>query len=180
MSNFISKQLAHRLLNTRSKVDVQVAGIGLSIQRVKTAITTTIESRTTPFSTKLEFLILKQPSALLPTIPIDTSSWKFPEITLADPQFYIPDKIDIVIGSEAFWELHTGRKFSLGSCRPWIVETAFGWAVAGCALNPPSCIPRICNLSTTDEHLEASLQRFWELETVYDKPPYSVELCIYM
>ena len=108
MSNFISKQLAKLLLNRQSKVDISVAGIGLSTQRVKSAITATIESRTQSFATKLEFLILGQPSAELPTVPIDISAWNLSQVTLADPQFHIPGRIDLVIGSEAFWELHTG------------------------------------------------------------------------
>ncbi|XP_058817789.1 uncharacterized protein LOC131681097 [Topomyia yanbarensis] len=175
MSNFISGQLAKVLLSSRTKVDISVAGIGLSTQRVKNAITASIESRTQPFSTKLEFLILKQPSAELPTMPVDTSAWKFPQVGLADPQFHVPGRIDLVIGSEAFWELHTGRKISLGNGLPWVVETPFGWAVSGSASNGSTCIPRICNLSITNEDLEAALQKFWELEAISTGPAHSPE-----
>ncbi|XP_058817061.1 uncharacterized protein LOC131680357 [Topomyia yanbarensis] len=175
MSNFISGQLAKVLLSRRTKVDISVAGIGLSTQRVKNAITASIESRTQPFSTKLEFFILKQPSAELPTMPVDTSAWKFPQVGLADPQFHVPGRIDLVIGSEAFWELHTGRKISLGNGLPWVVETPFGWVVSGSASNGSTCIPRICNLSITNEDLEATLQKFWELEAISTGPAHSPE-----
>ncbi|XP_058810933.1 uncharacterized protein LOC131675805 [Topomyia yanbarensis] len=175
MSNFISGQLAKVLLSRRTKVDISVAGIGLSTQRMKNAITASIESRTQPFSTKLEFLILEQPSAELPTMPVDMSAWKFPQVGLADPQFHAPGRIDLVIGSEAFWELHTGRKISLGNGLPWVVETPFGCAVSGSASNGSTCIPRICNLSITNEDLEAALQKFWELEAISTGPAHSPE-----
>ncbi|XP_062704693.1 uncharacterized protein LOC115265150 [Aedes albopictus] len=175
MSNFISKPLAKLLFNPRSKVDISIAGIGLSTQNVKSAITATIQSRTQEFSTKLEFLILKNPSAQLPTIPINISSWNIPKVALADPQFHVPGRIDLVIGSEAFWELHSGRKIPLGDGLPWLTETPFGWAVAGTASSQYNCIPRICNLSTKDDPLEATLQRFWEIEDISDGPARSVE-----
>ncbi|XP_065093593.1 uncharacterized protein LOC135714204 [Ochlerotatus camptorhynchus] len=175
MSNFISKPLAKLLFNPRSKVDISIAGIGLSTQNVKSAVTATVQSRTQEFSTKLQFLVLKNPSAELPTMPISISSWNLPEVALADPQFHVPGRIDLVIGSEAFWEFHTGRKMSLGNDLPWLTETPFGWAVAGTASSQSKCIPRICNLSTKDDPLETALLKFWEIETIFDGPPLSVE-----
>lgn len=166
MSNFISGQLAKNLYSLRSKVDISVAGIGLSTQRIRSAITTTIQSKNHNFSTKLQFLVLRQPSAELPTVPIDTSAWDLSNVILADPQFHTPAKIDLVIGSEAFWEVHTGHKVSLGKDLPWISETPFGWVVSGSAPNATHCIPQICNLSAADERLEASLRKFWEMETI--------------
>lgn len=175
MSNFMSGQLAKNLYNRQTKVDIAVAGIGVSTQRVRSAITTTIESRNKSFSTKLEFLILRQPSAQLPTVPIDISTWKFPDTVLADENFNVPGKVDLVIGSESFWELHTGRKISLGTGLPWVVETHFGWAVSGIASAETTCIPRICQLSSVNDRLEAAIQKFWEVETILDGPAHSVD-----
>lgn len=164
-SNFMTRQLANVLCKSRSKADISVAGIGFCTQRVEDLITTTIESKIQPFSTKLEFLILEQLSAELPCMPIDISRWKLPDITLADPKFYIPGKIDLVIGSETFWELHSGRKFNLGKGLPWITETPFGWTASGSTSNEIQCSSKICNLSTVMEH-EAQLQRAREIENI--------------
>ncbi|XP_055634052.1 uncharacterized protein LOC129774355 [Toxorhynchites rutilus septentrionalis] len=166
MSNFMSQQLAKSLFNRRTKVDVSIAGIGLSTQKIRSAITATIESPFQPFSTKMEFLVLKHPSAELPTVPINTSEWNIPNVVLADPQFNVPGKIDLVIGSESFWELHTGQRISLGNNRPWLAETPFGWAVSGSTTNSISQTPNVCFLSTANDCLETVLQKFWEIETV--------------
>ncbi|XP_058817315.1 uncharacterized protein LOC131680617 [Topomyia yanbarensis] len=106
---------------------------------------------------------------------VDTSAWRFPQVGLADPQFHVPGRIDLVIGSEAFWELHTGRKISLGNSLPWVVETPFGWAVAGSASNGSPGNPRICNLFITNEDLEAALHKSRELEAISTGPTHSPE-----
>lgn len=175
MSNFMSQQLAKRLFSQRNKVDVSIAGIGLSTQKIRSAITATIESRVHPFSTKLEFLVLRQPSADLPTTPIDISKWKIPDVVLADSQFNVPGKIDLVIGSESFWELHSGQRISLGNNHPWLAETPFGWAVSGATINSNSCMSNSCFLSTTNDYLENVLQKFWEVESVPTTTSYSEE-----
>nr|XP_029734573.1 uncharacterized protein LOC109415800 [Aedes albopictus] len=175
MSNFISKPLAKNLYSRRSPVDVSVAGIGSSTQKISSAITATIESGDRTISMKLQFLVLKQPSSDLPTMPIDISAWKLPNVQLADPQFNVPGSVDLVIGSETYWELHTGRKISLGEGLPWVVETPFGWAVTGPASRSATCIPRLCYLSTADDRLEVALRKLWDMETTPSNPVRSSE-----
>ncbi|XP_062540882.1 uncharacterized protein LOC134208940 [Armigeres subalbatus] len=175
MSNFISKPLAKILFSRRSTVDVSVAGIGPSTQKIRSTITATIESGDRTTSMKSQFSVLKQPSSELPTTPIDISVWKISCVELADPQFNVPGNVDLVIGSETYWELHTGRKISLGEGIPWVVETLFGWAATGPASRSATCIPRFCNLSTVDDRLEAALRKLWDMETFQSAPVLSTE-----
>lgn len=165
MSNFMSKKLAKLLSNRQIKVDVTVAGIGQSMKKMKRSVTTTIQSRVSSFATKLEFLIIDKPSADLPTVPVQISTMKIPNVHLADPQYCVPSEIDVVIGGEAYWELHTGKKFHLGPGLPHMIETMFGWTFSG-----PTCVdssgPKACLLSTNDDSLDATLQRFWEIEAI--------------
>lgn len=126
MSNFITKRLANALATQRTAVDVAVSGLGESVKQIKRQITATIKSKTNTFSTTLEFLVMKKPSANLPTIPINTAAWNMPNVPLADPHFNIPDMIDIIIGGECYHEIHTGNRTSLGDGLPLLVETHFG------------------------------------------------------
>ncbi|XP_062704661.1 uncharacterized protein LOC134286964 [Aedes albopictus] len=64
MSNFITKKLANTLATRQVAVDVAVAGIGESTKQIKRQISATIKSRITPFSTTLEFLIMKKPTCV--------------------------------------------------------------------------------------------------------------------
>ncbi|XP_055590279.1 uncharacterized protein LOC129742405 [Uranotaenia lowii] len=85
---------------------------------------------------------------------------------MADETFFTPGTVDLIIGCEAFGEFHSGKKISLGEDLPWLLETSFGWTVSGPAACRPTCIPRVCQLSTVDERLETALQKFWEIETI--------------
>jgi hypothetical protein len=41
---------------------------------------------------------------------IDHSAISIPEgLQLADPNFDVPDKVDMLLGSDVFWELFTGQ-----------------------------------------------------------------------
>ncbi|XP_053691451.1 uncharacterized protein LOC128739969 [Sabethes cyaneus] len=169
MSNFISKRLANLLCNRQSKVNVNVAGIGQSLKTLKRTITAIVKSRVSPFSTKLEFLVIETPTNDLPTVPVQVSSWNLPNVALADPKFHTTSQIDVIIGGETYWELHTGKKISLGSGQPQAIETLFGWTVSGSTYQDASPTTKECFVSTAESRLEDAVQRFWELETLVEQ-----------
>ncbi|XP_053686921.1 uncharacterized protein LOC128736463 [Sabethes cyaneus] len=175
MCNFMTKKLANALNLRRTTVDIAVAGIGEATKQVKRQLTATIRSRSQRYTTTLEFLILKRPTVNLPTVPIDTSTWMIPNLELADPRFHASTEIDMIIGGEVYHELHTGSKSSLGEGLPLVIETVFGWTVAGPVSVQTTKIPQVCHLTTVDRNLEQALQRFWELETVEPCTLYSAE-----
>ncbi|XP_049288981.1 uncharacterized protein LOC125766929 [Anopheles funestus] len=135
MSNFISESLSRKLTATRNKINVAVTGIGKTAQSTRGSIVATVASRNQSYSNHLKFLVLESLFAHTPITPIDTSSWSMPDLQLADPSFNVPGNIDIVIGGDTFWEVHSGRKRSMGTGKPWLVETSFGWSVTGNASN---------------------------------------------
>lgn len=68
----------------------------------------------------------------MPLNEIDHSNIRLPKnINLADPEFHKPSSIDILIGSELFWQsLCIGQ---IKSCinHPTLQKTRFGWVVVG-------------------------------------------------
>ncbi|XP_055633414.1 uncharacterized protein LOC129773790 [Toxorhynchites rutilus septentrionalis] len=175
MCNFMTKRLANTLNLRRRKIEISVSGIGESTKHIKSKLTATIRSDMYPYSTSLEFLILKRPTVNLPTVPIDTSTWRIPKVTLADPRFHVPSDIDMVVGGETYHELHTGNKVSIGEDLPYLIVTVFGWTVSGrTSVNTPNT-PQVCHLTTVDRNLENALQKFWELETVEQCSPLSTD-----
>ncbi|XP_035917815.1 uncharacterized protein LOC118515238, partial [Anopheles stephensi] len=83
--------------------------------------------------------------------------------------------VDVVIGGDTFWELHTGRKRSLGEGKPWLLETPFGWAISGNTSRCSGPNLRLCHLATNEGDIAASLQRFWEAESILEGPALSLE-----
>ncbi|XP_049294183.1 uncharacterized protein LOC125769492 [Anopheles funestus] len=177
MSNFISESQARKMLGTpRNKVKVSVTSIGNNVQLVKGSIFASVESRSHAHASQLELLVVDTPFLHIPTASIDASSWIIPGLPLADPSFYEPGKIDIIIGGDTYWELHSGRKRSLGKGKPWLVETPFGWVVAGNVSPGTSHESRLCHLSTSSSSsMDSIMERFWEIETISDDPTVSAE-----
>ncbi|XP_058449059.1 uncharacterized protein LOC131429021 [Malaya genurostris] len=173
--NCITKKLANSLCLRRTEVDIAVAGIGESTKQIKCQLTACIKSRVTPYFIKLEFLILERPTVNLPTIPMNVSAWKIPELPLPDTRFHIPFDIDIIIGGEAYHELHPCIKHSLGKRRPLLFKTVFGWTVSGKVSVDLPIVSRTCHLTTVDRFLENVLQKFWKSEAVEPRSVYSVE-----
>ncbi|XP_058839510.1 uncharacterized protein LOC131694986 [Topomyia yanbarensis] len=174
MSNFMSKEFARLLSNPQETTDVAVAGIGQSQRKLNRIVTATVKSRTNRFSTKMKFLLIDDPTADLPTMPVDHRFWNLPNVPLADPKFHVPGRIDLIIGGETYWMLHTGKKVLLGPDQPFMVETRFGWTMSGTVISE-STTPPVCNVSTQIDRLEAAIQKFWELETLSSGPAHSPE-----
>ncbi|XP_035890487.1 uncharacterized protein LOC118502374 [Anopheles stephensi] len=177
MSNFISEALARKLIGTpRKKVNVSVSGIGNAVQRVNGSLIASVESTNRTHVAQLELLIVDAPFWHIPPAPVDASAWRIPDVPLADPSFYKPGQIDIIIGGDTYWELHSGRKRSLGKGKTWLVETPFGWVVAGHSSKTSAQGSSAFHLSTSESSpLESILERFWELETIGDDPALSTE-----
>lgn len=175
MSNFISKKLAQQLSTQQEKVDVSIAGIGQSHRKLNRTVTATVKSRTKQYSQKLQFLIIDAPTANLPTMSIKLQNWKLPQVPLADPEFHVPGRIDLIIGGESYWALHTGKKISLGPDQPQIIETQFGWTVSGPTNRNPAKTPAVTNVASSKDRLEAAIARFWEIEEISAGPVRSIE-----
>ncbi|XP_040173396.1 uncharacterized protein LOC120906059 [Anopheles arabiensis] len=131
MSNFILTALANRLTNRKCSASVSILGIGQRKNHIHEAVDVIVASKTQRFSTKLNFLVLDSPTAQLPTMEVNTNEWKIEGLVQADPFFYKPGKIDLVIGGEAFWVIHMNERIGVGSDKPVFVNTKFGWTVAG-------------------------------------------------
>ncbi|XP_049291309.1 uncharacterized protein LOC125768120 [Anopheles funestus] len=166
MSNFISTALANRLSNRKRHASVSIVGIGQRENHIHEAMDVVVSSKTQRFSTKLNFLVIDSPTAQLPTIEVNTKEWRIEGLPLADPFFYKPGQIDLVIGGEAFWAIHTNERISVGSNKPVFVNTRFGWTVAGTTPATTQNRHVSTNAAVSQDTLETTIRRFWELEVL--------------
>ncbi|XP_062557684.1 uncharacterized protein LOC134222535 [Armigeres subalbatus] len=175
-SNFITQSLCQRMRVHRSTVDVSVMGIGESASKVKHRIETMVLSRNTEFSRKMEFLVLPKVTVNLPTTRVSTEGWSIPTgFTLADPSFFQPNAVDVVLGIESFFDFfHTGRTVSLGEHLPTLTETVFGWVIGGGVSSMQHSLRINCHVSSSCK-LETLVERFWECEELDSTKTYSKE-----
>ena len=75
----------------------------------------------------MKSIIHKQPS-----VAMDKESLGIPSnIVLADPEFNRPQRIDLLIGAETFFELLSIGQIKLGASSPIFQKTLLLWKVSG-------------------------------------------------
>ncbi|XP_055526989.1 uncharacterized protein LOC129719622 [Wyeomyia smithii] len=135
--NFMTVGLAQKMKLKRQRSDVAVCGIGDSSTRVKQTANTTIKSRVTDFTRRMEFLLLPKVTANLPITNVNLAGWQIPTgVELADPAFFVSKAVDLVLGIQHFFPfLNTGNEVRLGENLPMLTESVFGWVVSGAVDN---------------------------------------------
>lgn len=100
-------------------------------------------------------------------------------IRLADPNFQTPQKIDLLIGANYFFDLLRAGQLKPLSCGPIFQETCFGWVVVGPVKhsensNLKKSTSTVC--LTTNEPQETDLEnlmtKFWKLKEYEAKTTY--------
>ena len=171
--NFISEETAKRLKLKFYSVKQEVSGIGDVRAPIKFEVMATIKSRTTEFEWSSIFLVAKTISARQPGEQLEIHSWKLPkDIKLADPLFHKPQRIDMLISAEVFFDLLLDGRIVLGDGLPSLTNTVFGWIVGGSYRAAYSTTTPSCNLaiSPTLTDIDSTLKRFWEIEEYIQSP----------
>ena len=137
-------------------------------------------SSTHPNGRKIDLtaIVLPKVTCDLPVtpVPFDLSWTHLAGLTLADPAFGEPRRVDILLGVDLFVDTlcHGRRAGPAGS--PVAIETEFGWAACGGS----TANPRDVNLHVVSHHASAVcsddiLHKFWEIE---ESPPNSPALTV--
>ena len=134
--SFISERLAQGLNLPRTHETLSFSGVaGLSHKSRTQQVTTFTISSTSPGGEMISVsaIIVPKVTCDLPTqtVAYDPRWGHLKGITLADPEFGRPDKIDLLLGVDIFAEvmMHGRRVGMTGS--PTAFETSFGWVLAG-------------------------------------------------
>ncbi|XP_053617910.1 uncharacterized protein LOC128679591 [Plodia interpunctella] len=180
-SSFISSSLKNKLTLNSSHLDnLRVIGIGNSnCNTVTESCIIQINALNTPFSVKLSCLVLNELTSEIPKTRIDIKSLKLPSsIILADPTFYQPSKVDVLIGADLFWDIIGAEQRNLGPNLPKLHDSKFGWLISGpmyTKINNNYSIQ--CNhasvVQNADDDIHNMLLMFWSLEEIPQKPKLS-------
>ncbi|XP_048002935.1 uncharacterized protein LOC125239404 [Leguminivora glycinivorella] len=178
-SNFISQALAEKLGLQGEDVDANITAIKEISFDVQKHCKFAIQARNSKKPcARVDAYILSRIMKPLPAEEVDISNIEIPQnITLADPGWYKPAEIDILVGGAIFWDLITNGKIKLGPNKPLLKNSVFGWLVVGqTMLNNNSTTTK-----TKTEHcgfsreIRNQLSKFWELEEVPTVPVLSPE-----
>lgn len=176
-NNFITNSMAKHLQLKRKKIDYSISGINQSSHSASNQVSTKIKSRISNYETYLDFIVMPALTNYLPSMSISSAAVKIPEgIELADPSFNVSQKIDMIIGSEIFFELICTGQVRPTVHGPTFQKTLFGWIVAGPVSSQikherveNKCVSLFSSgTSSTTSELEEKIARFWRLEEIHD------------
>ncbi|XP_054706729.1 uncharacterized protein LOC129216539 [Uloborus diversus] len=104
---------------------------------------------------------------VIPSYVISTKNMTLPPgVILADPGFGTPNKIDLLIGAELFWEIIKTGQFRTPSPDLRFQETVFGYIATGTSTSASEF--KFCGFVKGLDSLEQSIQKFWNIENVED------------
>ena len=167
-ASFVSERLAQCLCLPRFRQGAKIMGIaGLSHNSPIQALTRFFISPMRDQSREINVtaVVVPQVTCSLPLQPVlfKTEWTHLSDLTLADPDFGQPARIDILLGVDVFVEvMRQGRRTGEPGA-PSAFETDFGWVLAG---GTSICMPQlpITSHHTTVVTGDEILQRFWEVE----------------
>lgn len=163
-SNLISSDCVQRLRLKQKKINVTISCVNDSSMRVDGYVTLTLCNKEKSFERELDFLVVRKITDLVPRKQIDVSGDIPDNIQLSDCKFNLPGKIDLLLGTEIFFEIMRPNQIRGKNSQLIFQDTVFGYIVSGC-LNEKDDNKTYCGL-VKDQNLNETLKSFWEIEKV--------------
>ncbi|XP_058816906.1 uncharacterized protein LOC131680205 [Topomyia yanbarensis] len=128
-----------------------------------------VTSRVNDYTICLELLVVPKITGVLPTTKVNVTTLAFPNgIDLADPGFYIPDKVNMLLGADVFFDMLMAGRIQLPNSAALLQETQFGWVLSGLVPTEASGVVHSFCATAPNENLDVLVRRFWELESFGD------------
>ncbi|XP_059223359.1 uncharacterized protein LOC131997084 [Stomoxys calcitrans] len=172
-ASFVNRELCQLLnLNQKRIEKTTIDGIGATS---KTSIKHMVELKLVSNYNKNYNLTVS--AFILPKItnykPIDVRKCDLPDLNsyqLSDPTFYMPSKIDVLLGSDVYGEILKQNCIKFPNS-VLLQESVFGWLVSGPIGKP---YPKT-TLNVNSCNLENQLRLFWEQEELAETKNLSLE-----
>ncbi|KAJ8974051.1 hypothetical protein NQ317_016289 [Molorchus minor] len=178
-SSFITENLVARLNCTPYARNLRISGIGENTSISNKMVNVTIYSHVEEnVKFNVTCSVLKNITCKLPQSPIKIQKLNIPNyIKLADPTFFCPSQIDMLIGADMYYDITTQGMIRLGKNLPNLQNTLLGWIIAGkLPANLTSHVSAFVDpqtdisLFTHTSDLDNLLTKFWSVEEILDEP----------
>ncbi|XP_044312743.1 uncharacterized protein LOC123037186 [Drosophila rhopaloa] len=171
--HMITSRLANQLQLRKCKSFMSVSGIGdTGYATDGFSVDVLLRSHCSEYSSLISAVVAGNITDLQPSFCLDVSNWNIPcNLNLADPEFFRPQRIDLLIGASLFYELLCVGQVQLSAGLPLLQKTRLGWVVCGggSPVERRSLVATACkdvtkSPSLPDERLDCLLRQFWEIE----------------
>ncbi|XP_075163012.1 uncharacterized protein LOC142235634 [Haematobia irritans] len=164
--SFVSTRVINKYAIPTKKAFTTISGLGGTVlENSSKYCNITLKSRSSDFKLNTTAIVISNMSHFMPSSPTGISDWSvLKKLNLADPYFYRPGQIDMLLGSDVLpFILRPGVQKNV-SGNLLAQETEFGWILSGPSrARPVSCYASFVSSSDT---LNEEVRRFWELEEI--------------
>ncbi|XP_055522775.1 uncharacterized protein LOC129716956 [Wyeomyia smithii] len=171
--NFISKAMHQKIQTESEAVNIPITGVNSLKSNIRQRVKVQVLSRQNDFKIEMDCLVSGSVTGMLPIIAVDTAKWNIPTgIVLADPMFYQPREVDLLIGMEWLDDILKPSRLKLPDDLPTLQDSQFGWLVGGKCVNVENSMNSIgqCfHVAVSTSELSEQIQRFWEIESVHNE-----------
>ncbi|GFY33023.1 DUF1758 domain-containing protein [Trichonephila clavipes] len=113
------------------KINTVVSCVNDASMVVKNCVKISVANKAKTFESELMLLVVNKITDLIPNKVIDVDVNVSEFVPLADDKFNIPDRIDMLLGAEIFYELLKPGKFYCDNSHLVLQNTVFGYVVSG-------------------------------------------------
>ena len=162
-SNFITEAAAQMLRLPRKSSNIVVSGI-CNLQQSSNGQLNFILSSTQNknFKSDMSALIISKITKTIPSTNVSTTFPHLDNLPLADPFYFKPGKIDLLIGAEKYSEILLEGLIKGTIHSPIAQNTELGWIISGGTGQRTNKVS-IFHVKV-EENVDTLLRRFWELE----------------
>lgn len=131
-SCFITTECAKQLGFKQHSVNIPICGLNKTATQTHKMVRLTLSSRINDFRAILNCLVINQVTQAMPVNRIDIGQLRIPkDIELADPRFYEPSQVDLLLGAEIIFDLMCFERIKLSKDQPTFQRTLLDWIVIG-------------------------------------------------
>ncbi|XP_055838528.1 uncharacterized protein LOC129906675 [Episyrphus balteatus] len=170
--NFVTTSFIQQLGTKKYRKDTAISGIGAQECRSEFVASITFESKTSDYKATIEANLMARISDYQAWQEVDVSLWKIPNhIQLSDPSFWKANQVDMLLGSELFFDLFIPGEVKISSDLPTLRNTKLGWVVAGGVSASNSNSNFNCHIVTKPSltSMDKLVRSSWETES-HDTP----------
>lgn len=135
-SCLITENCAQALGLKRSNLNVRISGLNQEKTPVTHGVKAKVMSRFNKFEETIDCLVVPTITGQTPSQKLDIPDLITNNEKLADPEFHVPGKIDMLIGGEYFFSLLKDGFIPIFNKQLYLQNTVFGWTVVGKMENP--------------------------------------------
>ncbi|UYV67038.1 hypothetical protein LAZ67_4003743 [Cordylochernes scorpioides] len=169
--SLITKTLADKLNITQEHTKVKISGFNTTMQsQVNKIIKVKLSSIYDHFKFETKALIVKDLSNKIPNFYTNNPVWPhLNNLKLADPEFYIPRPIDIIIGADLYLDLIEPGLIKGPRDAPSAMNSKLGWIISGRSNMPnnttSTSIQQI-HINHSSAELDDIVKKFWDAESI--------------